>query len=1047
MFKMKEKIQSEKIINLTSQVDYEQGKQISKKEITLVTKNSIRDHLEYLFRIKSSKSNDFYFIHISPEKKNQEIKFYCNCPKFNTYKTCKHVASCLHNYYELFFQETSEERKIALSKEIFNFYRMKKNQFHRKEEVSLEYELRIENHYYGDNIFLNIKIGTYKKYSLNNKIKNFLIAYQKQEIFSFGKDFIYNPEKHFFSDANKTVLNLLNVMIYNLRNNEIPVTSHDLKVLLPLLSQNLKINNQTIQKIEEKSPYEINLTKEQKNYKLKIHITPQEIKKLTNDGEYTYKNNIIYHMPMPINSLIQQMHAKKIEELIFSESDLNEFSTSILPIVKNEMIIDSSIENLSLEDNPDVKIYIDFQESNIVAKVLFEYNKETIDFFETKNMILRDMEFENTIIEDLKMLKFQIKKNKLILENIDDIGEFFNTGLKKLSEKYEVYTTEKIRKTKVYHNSKTTSTFQIGKDNLLKYNFELENVNEQELEKVLLSLKQKKKYFRLSTGDILSLESSDFLELQSLLKDLEFLNQEEEIPKYYALYLNSLKNQKYHIVKTNEQFDTFIQNFQKYQQTSLQFTENENKILREYQKEGIKWLYTLYKCSFGGILADEMGLGKSLQTITFFQKVLEENPQSKFLIIAPISLLYNWKREFTKFAPHISVEILSDLKKIRIDKLEEWNKTVYITSYGLLREDYKMLEKKSFEICVIDEAQYIKNPKAGITLAVKKIKAKMNLALTGTPIENSVVELWSIFDFLMPGFLSTLSKFQNKYRILEYNEQTTERLEKLEQEISPFILRRKKSDVAKDLPDKIENIVYIDLSEKEKEIYAAEVEKVKKQMEEKIHKEGFVKSRFEILKLITRLRQLCITPKIIYENYPDPSSKIENLKKILNGVISNNHKVLLFTSFKTALEIVRQELNKNNITNYTIDGSIPSKKRMELVDKFNQDQTQVFLIMLKSGGTGLNLTSADVVIHLDLWWNPQAENQATDRTHRIGQNKKVEVIKLVTKGTIEEKILELQEKKQNLSAKLIDNQQLGAELLKKLTVEDIRKLLASENSL
>jgi SNF2 family DNA or RNA helicase len=297
----------------------------------------------------------------------------------------------------------------------------------------------------------------------------------------------------------------------------------------------------------------------------------------------------------------------------------------------------------------------------------------------------------------------------------------------------------------------------------------------------------------------------------------------------------------------------------------------------------------------------------------------------------------------------------------------------------------------------------------------------------------------------MPGFFGGSNNFNSKYKVKEFNDEENKRLSTLNSQISPFILRRKKSDVVKDLPDKIENIIYVDLSEEQKKLYAAEVKKVKQQIDEIMSTEGILKVRFLIVQLLTKLRQLCIDPRIVYENYKGTSNKIENLKDIVKKLVLDGHKILIFTSFKTALEIARTELANENITSYTIDGSVKSKKRMELVDKFNEDDTNVFFIMLKAGGTGLNLTGADVVIHLDLWWNPQAENQATDRAHRIGQKNTVEVIKLVATGTIEEKILEMQQKKKMLSDKVIEGDEMAQNILSKLSEKDIKNLLSYEN--
>ena len=368
-----------------------------------------------------------------------------------------------------------------------------------------------------------------------------------------------------------------------------------------------------------------------------------------------------------------------------------------------------------------------------------------------------------------------------------------------------------------------------------------------------------------------------------------------------------------------------------------------------------------------------------------------------------------------------------------------------ISTYGLVREDSEEYQNIHFKTIIIDEAQNIKNPVSNTTRALKTLNSDTKIALTGTPIENSIIELWSIFDFIMPGFLSSLTKFKSKYQFKEFDEEASMMLEALNKIISPFILRRKKKDVIKELPEKICNNIFIELNDKQKEIYVSELKKANELIDEAVKKDGFDKSRFMILRLLTRLRQIAIDPSIIFDNYDYGSSKIDTLLDVLEEVISNNNKVLVFTSFKTALNIVKNRLNERGISSYVIDGSVGSKERIDLVNKFNVDDTNVFLIMLKSGGTGLNLTSANVVIHLDLWWNPQAENQATDRVHRIGQKNVVEVIKLVTKGTIEEKILELQDKKKLLNDKLIDATDLDTNIISSLSEKEIKYLLQYEN--
>ena len=618
---------------------------------------------------------------------------------------------------------------------------------------------------------------------------------------------------------------------------------------------------------------------------------------------------------------------------------------------------------------------------------------------------------------------------------------------------YEVFTTENFKKVSIIKKPNVKSTFSIGKDNIMSYSFDIDNLEEDEIVNILKAYQNKKKYYRLNSGDLMNIENNEELqELNDLMDDLsitdkDIKNKNYEIPKYKAIYLDGLKNHKYHIIDTNNLFDELIDKFRKYKDSNISLSKKEEEVLRNYQKEGVKWLYNIDKTGFGGILADEMGLGKSIQTIYYIKELLKENDDYKFLIVSPTSLAYNWEKEFDKFEPKIEKEVLLGTRIKRREKMNHLeNINVLITTYGLVREDKEYYEKMNFKTIIIDEAQNIKNYNAEISKSVKSLKAETKFALTGTPIENSIDEVWSIYDFIMPGMLPDIQVFDKKFKIKDFDEEGNKKLEELNKIISPFILRRKKKDVIKDLPPKIENNIYVELTKEQKKLYLAELEKVNKETESIMATGGINKLRFMILQLLTKLRQICINPNILYKDYSGGSGKMEEFIKVVETAVENHHKILIFTSFKEALLLAKKELTERGITSYVIDGSTPSKKRIELVDKFNADNTNVFFIMLKAGGTGLNLTSADIVIHLDLWWNPQAENQATDRTHRIGQTKTVEVIKFISKGTIEEKILELQNKKKILSEKLIDEN--SAQIaFNKLTEEDIKDLLTYTNEL
>lgn len=444
------------------------------------------------------------------------------------------------------------------------------------------------------------------------------------------------------------------------------------------------------------------------------------------------------------------------------------------------------------------------------------------------------------------------------------------------------------------------------------------------------------------------------------------------------------------------------------------------------------------KCEFGGILADEMGLGKSIQTITYIKHRLQEEKQAKMLIIVPTSLLYNWEDEFQKFGKEISIMIVNDIKAHRLEKLKHVDQAqVIITSYGLLRQDIEVYEKMEFDTMILDEAQNIKNPKSDTAIAAKKIKARVKFALTGTPLENSIYELWSIVDFIMPGYLGSFQTFKEMYPITDLEETSYMNLKR---QIDPFILRRKKKDVLKDLPEKLENKVYVELNEAQKELYLSELEKAQKEIQKIEEDQTVSQNQFFILSLLTRLRQICIDPSLIFDDYHGGSSKFDTLLPILEEMIQNQHKILLFSQFPSVLKNLMPHLDTHHIRYLYLDGSTKAGERMQLVKQFHQDDTPVFLISLKAGGTGLNLTIADEVIHLDPWWNPQVENQATDRTHRIGQTKTVEVIKLISIGTIEEKIIALQEKKKALSDMMIEGEQRSEMVLSKLSSDELLNL-------
>lgn len=1028
-----------------------------------------KEFIEYDFSDEMDGIDIHYFIvpsehyyennyNVEIQTKNKEIiSTECTCMQFQSWGTCKHIAACMIHFREVIFPIDPEERKLILSKQILQeFYKPIKNEVHLKKQLELEVELEFHESYYESSVGLVFRIGEDKLYNLNNKLSNFLEAYEQEKEMYFGKNFTYEPTKHFFSKIDEEILAFLlklsrNNYFYNLR--YLNVSLDTFAVFLELLKNKTfyikgygKITN-----VVEENPLKLSLEKGEKYYKLAMY--EQDLDFLTEDCKYMAKESTLYVLPNKASKILSMMQENQLHDLEFQEEDLDTFKDGILPIIKNNVLLDKTVEDtIVLGVKPEVKIFLDFKAEMILCSLKFVYQEIEIDYFVENTNIIRDIEEENKVIEDLLGFGFLINNNKIYMEDLDTIGLFLEESLIELSKSYEVFTSDKLKETKIIKENNVRSSFSIGQDNIMSYQFDLGSIANDEIVNVLESMKHKKKYYRLKSGDLIDLNSSeDLKQFEDLVEDMNLSSKDIKngsgvIPKYRAIYLDSLKKEKYHIIKTNNLFDALIEKFNSYKDLTISLTKEDKKILRDYQEVGVKWLYNIYKCGFGGILADEMGLGKSVQLIYLIKEILKEKADAKILIVAPTSLIYNWKKEFDKFGSEIKYKVFAENRSIRKQELESiTNIQVLITTYGLVRQDKEKYKEMQFELVAIDEAQTIKNASAQMTKVVKELHANTKVALTGTPLENSVMELWSIFDFIMPGYLANFQNFQAKYNIKDIEEEQLKSLESLNEQIKPFILRRRKKDVVKELPPKIENNISIDLNKEQKKLYVAQLEKTKKEMDEILATEGFKKGNFKILQLLTKLRQLCIDPKILYENYEGGSAKIENLVTIVKGIIENGHKILLFTSFKTALDIVNQEFANNNISTYVIDGSVTSKKRMELVDKFNSDDTNVFLITLKAGGTGLNLTSADVVIHLDLWWNPQVENQATDRAHRIGQTNTVEVIKLICKGTIEERILELQNKKKILSDALIEGEDRDQNILSKLTEKDIKNLLTLDN--
>ena len=573
-----------------------------------------------------------------------------------------------------------------------------------------------------------------------------------------------------------------------------------------------------------------------------------------------------------------------------------------------------------------------------------------------------------------------------------------------------------------------TITFDIrqSRGGYLGGNLNIEGIDKSEYGKIFESYKDNYKYHLMSDGSYIDLKDNDLQKIFQVIDILGIYNDfsKIKIPDNKAMFLDKLlEDEDLRFINGQKYINNVVKKFSK-QNKDIKVPENLKATLRDYQIDGFEFFNTLANYNFGGVLADEMGLGKTVQTLAFllFQK------GKRSIVITPTSLIFNWKSEFEKFTPDIKLGIAYGNKITREKILENINEyDIILTSYGTYKNDIDKYENLKFDFCIIDEAQNIKNPDSIITNAIKKINAEVKFALTGTPVENNLTELWSIFDFVMPGYLYSKHKFE---KIFANSDKNSSQLKNL---IKPFMLRRTKKEVMDELPDKIEQKFYVELEKEHKRAYKSFVNLIKRRILENNE------DNITVFSYLTKLRQLSIAPEIIVKNYKGKNSKLEILMNIIKS--NKTRKILVFSQFTKVLGLIGNRLNEENISYSYIDGKTDAKKRLALVEEFNNtDKNKVFLISLKAGGTGLNLTSASMVIHFDPWWNPAVEDQASDRAHRIGQKNVVEVIKLISKDTIEEKIVLLQENKKDMIDNIIDDSLSNSANLKGLSKRDLIEL-------
>ncbi len=867
---------------------------------------------------------------------------------------------------------------------------------------------------------VNLTIAKGREYKIAS-IDRFLARFINEEEFRYGKDLTLVHVLSSFDETSQRIIKILEKynpdFFIDLSNDKSLIFFDEL--LNALKGDYLYINNEVYHVSEEAMDIKIRVND---NYSL----IPEGIIKgyipLTRNYYYCKSANDIKPLTNNayINSLIDSARSYPLSTI---QNNFDNFKYSFFEKYPDFFEIADRIKEELNESALVIKAYFDYEKDNVYEKTRYFKNEQEIDARDIKNF------YEVSQVKHYQEILSSYGFFDHVLSDGGQVWDFLNSTLENLQKVAEIYFSKDLDSRKT--SSFTSPNITIKKDgSMLEVLVDGSIYSDEELKTILIGLKRKKKFVKIG-DNFINLMSDDTKEFYSLAKDLDLISEnslhsKKELPLYYAFKAYGKDNS---FLSMDSYLDDVFNELKNFSNSNIEIPKI-NGELRSYQVDGVKWLNVLYKYSLGGILADDMGLGKTIETIAFINSIKQDKP---ILIVSPKSLVFNWVSEFNKFASDIPVYAIigtvEERKKI-IKKIKNDKFGVYFISYDSLRNEFENLTDITFDMCILDEAQFIKNMHAKKTGAVKQINALHTIALTGTPIENNIYDLWSIFDFLMPHYLLDYEDFKDSY---EHNE---EYYEIVRDKVAPFILRRRKEDVLKDLPEKYEVIITTEMSQEQRKLYDA----FRLQAKEQLKSSDGGSKIMEVLSIITRLRQICVDPSTFVDNFTGESGKITALKDIIKDKMQEGHRFLIFSQFVSALNIVKDDIEKMGIKYYMITGDTSAKERLRICNDFNKDEDyKIVLISLKAGGTGLNLVGADVVIHLDPWWNYSAESQASDRAHRIGQTRTVEVIKLIAENSIEEKVVNLQNEKKELVDKVISDNDSS---IKSLSIKDLKSILS-----
>lgn len=1019
----------------------------------------------------------YHEVNMSVDKDDYLIKAHmCNCPVHKeTLLPCAHCVAVMYKIYEdQQHRQIQNDVKQSVIKDPYALKLMNTYEntiiysslaMNIKANIHIEPILEIRAHAV---MAVTLKLKDTKQYNVKD-IEHFLDDIENNVKKRYGRELEFLHNRHSFDDASQKLLDFLFSHRYDTpyflttyryrkcpENKNLCLTPHALDEFFAMYAGcdvMYRIKEKTLinmKFIDQNPPFTISVNKASDQFEISLH-----------DGKYTVFSGINHIYVLYQHCLYRcdsdytkhcadllGILSKKTEPLKITKEHMPAFYNNVIMSVKDYINVSGSDISQYAPLPLVCRLYVDMPRLNTISlRLLYCYGLEEYNAF-MNDTVATTRNFNEEIAVRLVLSRYITGVDPsgqfAYIENSQDaIYEFINHGLQELSEHCEIYASEAINNIEIKNHFHVSMGVRI-ESNLLEIDFDTYDFPIEELADVLQAYRSRHKYYRMKDGGFVNIEDSALSELSFILDGIHVKDQDLKkgkivVDKFRSLYLDNVMKQSEMIqIERDSGFKEIVRNIKNFSDGDFEVPPSMKNILRNYQKTGFRWLKTMAGYGFGGILADDMGIGKTIQIIALLQAEKNEHPKFSALVVCPSSLLLNWQHEIDKFSRNVSSLIISgssDERKALIRKQKDYD--VMITSYDYLKRDIDEYSSITFTYHILDEAQYIKNHATKNAMSVKQIHSLHKFALTGTPIENSLAELWSVFDFLMPGYLYHYQYFKGVYEIPIVKENNLTVLQELRRMVEPFILRRVKKDVLKELPEKVENTLLIDLDENARKLYMANVALIRDDLSTSFAEKGFQKSRIMVLSMLTRLRQFCCDPRLVYDSYQGTSAKLEACMELVESCIQADKKILLFSQFTSLLSLIEDELINRGIPYYLLKGSTPKAQRQHLVNAFNTNDIPIFLISLKAGGTGLNLTSAEVVIHFDPWWNISAQNQATDRAYRIGQHNNVQVFKLIAKDTIEERIMNLQEQKRELGDSIITS---SDGIITSMTQEDILNL-------